>query len=147
MLFTNPDVVGSFPSFRFKVLGGSFSDPELMGNELYGSYTVNDAYKILPADNVHTSSHSNCYVHGSRGMYAKDTLYYFYNTINLVSGNYAILEWELTHPTWGEFSEFEYRSGHYHDYYMVSYSLTDRRIYQVRKLTGSFTGTSYHTFG
>ena len=36
MLFTNPDILGVYPSFIFKAFGGSYSAPKLMGDELMG---------------------------------------------------------------------------------------------------------------
>ena len=32
MLFTNPDILGVYPSFIFKAFGGSYSAPQLMGD-------------------------------------------------------------------------------------------------------------------
>lgn len=149
ILFTNPDVVSSFPSFRFRVMGGSFSDPELMGNELYGRYTITDAFKVLPADSIHFSSHSSCLFTANKGIYATATRWWFRDTVSQAANSYVILEWKLTHPSWGEVSEFTHSdtASDYQDYYMVSYSNTDRRVYLVKKLSSSFTSTSDHIFG
>jgi hypothetical protein len=61
MLFTNPDVVDSFPKFTFKAFGGSFSAPNTMGDELKGFYTIVDPYNVYSSANYYSTGTTTCY--------------------------------------------------------------------------------------
>ncbi len=88
MLFTNPDIVGIFPSFYFKAYGGSYSAPELMGDELKGRYKIIDPFKTYP-DTAYTSTGS-CQINPDRGVWSKQTYMYFYINHAQNSGSYVI---------------------------------------------------------
>lgn len=59
-----------------------------------------------------------------------------------------ILEWVLEHSTYGELSEYEVVSSYIRDYFTISYSPTDRKLYLVKKLGSYYSGGgNYHRFG
>ena len=99
MLFENPDIVGIFPSFTFKAYGGSYSAPNLMGDELKGRYKIIDPFKTYP-ETGYTSSGS-CTAYPNRGLWQRDTVYDFYISTAQNSGTYVILEWRLHHSSYG----------------------------------------------
>ena len=104
MLFTNPDVVGVFPSFTFKAFGGSYSAPKLMGQELRGRYTIIDPYKTYPETNYYSTG--SCTTYPNRAMYQKTTVYDFYIDHAQNANSYVISEWTLNHNTYGEIGEY-----------------------------------------
>lgn len=102
MLFENPDIVGIFPTFIFKAYGGSYSAPMLMGDELMGRYKILDPFKVIPELN-HIST-GNCQADPTRGLWQRQTYYYFYIDQAQNANSYVILEWNLHTSTYGELS-------------------------------------------
>ena len=146
ILFTNPDIVEIFPSFTFKAFGGSYSPPQLMGDELMGRYTIIDAFKTYP-DTGYTSTGS-CQVNPDRGLWNRETYMYFYINHAQNANSYVVLEWVLNHNTYGELSEYDLVTADVVDYFTISYSPSDRRLYLVKKLGSYYSGGSnYHRFG
>jgi len=90
LLFTNPDVIGVFPSFIFKAFGGAISNYELMGRQFMGEYQLNDAFKTYPNTNYYSTS-TSCQARSTLPIWNDGTDYIFYLSNTLYTGNYAIL--------------------------------------------------------
>lgn len=147
MLFTNPDIVGVFPKFQFKAFGGSITAPNLMGSELMGRYLIIDPYKTYPETGYYSTG--SYYTYPNRNLYSASTVYDFYIQHAQNANSYVVVEWILTHATYGDLSEYVVVNSYINDYFVISYSSTDRRVYMVKKL-GSYyggSGSDYHRFG
>ena len=89
MLFTNPDVIGAFPSFTFKAYGGSYAAPQLMGDEFMGHYKIIDPFKTYP--DVDRYSTGSCVSYPNRGLWNRQTVYSFYVNHAQNTGTYVVL--------------------------------------------------------
>lgn len=146
-LFTNPDNIGVFPSFIFKAYGGTIATYELMGRNFMGEFWLNDAFKTYPNTNYY-SVNSGCVTQPSAPLWNTGTNYQLTlgTTLSGANNSYAILEWVLVDPTYGEVSQYTVDSSKAYDWMTISYAPNNRILYIIQKAT---TTTSYSsmTFG
>lgn len=90
LLFTNPNIIGVFPSFVFKAFGGTISNSELMGRQFMGEFQLNDLFKTYPDTNYYSTS-SSCDARPSLPLWNDDTDYSFILSNTLAATNYAVL--------------------------------------------------------
>ena len=69
-----------------------------------GRYKILDPFKVIPELN-HISTGS-CQANPTRGLWQRQTYYYFYINQAQNENSYVILEWNLHTSTYGELSEY-----------------------------------------
>jgi hypothetical protein len=73
MLFTNPDVINVFPTFTFKAFGGTIDNTKFMGEEFVGEFSIQNAFKTLPATPTYFGTPS-CLFYPTRRLYSTSTI-------------------------------------------------------------------------
>jgi len=101
MLFTNPDIVGVFPTFNFKAYGGTIDNSKLMGEEFMGEYKLMNAFKTLSQVSTYYATSTACDPQPDSRLYSTSTNVLFYISNAISVNNYVMLEWTLNDPTYG----------------------------------------------
>lgn len=78
MLFTNPDNNEVFPSFYWKAFGGSYTSPDLMGNEFRGYHELIDAFKVYTTVNYYSTGTLKCFP--NKSLWQTNTVYDCYTS-------------------------------------------------------------------
>jgi len=140
MLFTNPDITEVFPSFIWKAFGGSFSLPNLMGNELRGYHTIIDAFKVFPTTNYYSTGSSTCYP--SKALWQKNTYYDCYHSTSMNANTYTIMVWPLVDPTYGTIGDYTYTNvDNIYDLFYMYTAVNQYNVYLVQKRPSYFNGS------
>lgn len=112
-----------------------------------GRYLIIDPFKTYPETGYYSTGTYTMYP--SQNLYTRNTVYDFYIQHAQNTNSYVVAEWILTHATYGDLSEYVVVNSYINDYFVISYSSTDRRLYMVKKLGGYYGGggSDYHRFG
>jgi hypothetical protein len=156
MLFTNPDIVGVYATFRFKAYGGSVANSKFMGGEFMGDFTISNAFKTLSQVSTYFGTSTACTLQPNSRIYSTSTNVLFYIDNDLVANNYVMLEWTLHDTTYGEVSLYTvYNNTNDYDYMVINYAHNNRKIYIIKKMSSAWNGntngggsvTTHHDFG
>ncbi len=99
MLFTNPDLVGVFPSFNFKAYGGT--KVGLMGQQFMGEYLIADAFKTFPTVGYWGLYNSACTSYLNRHLNSEQTRVDIYVDNSVDAGSYIMMQWTLHNSAHG----------------------------------------------
>ena len=118
MLFTNPDNNEVFPSFTWKAFGGSYTSPDLMGDQLRGIHQLVDAFKIYTTVNYLSTGTLKCFP--TKSLWQTSTYYDCYTAQESMGAyTYAIMKWPLVDPTYGTIGDYVHDSGSIYDHFFM----------------------------
>ncbi len=156
MLFTNPDIVGVFPSFHFKAYGGTIADSKFMGDEFMGEYKIANAFKTLSQVPSYYATSSACYPQPNVRLYSTSTNVLFYIDNDISANQYVMLEWTLHDTTYQEVTLYKvFNNTDDYDYMIINYARNNRKLYVIKKMSAFWDGytngggsiTTHHDFG